>query len=342
MNLSISQEKPPLSIDQNLRLKDVIKTLPPEVFVKNSFKAWSTLVFSLTCVILGYIGIAIAPEYLLPFFWFFTGTALTGLFVIAHDCGHRSFSNNNWLNNTLGQLLLLPLIYPFHAWRYHHDHHHKHTNKLGIDNAWDALTPEFYAQCSPFMKFVNREIRGNFWWLGSIGHWAMFHFNWQQFEGKQRDRVKFSIFAVIAFAVIFFPLLIFYTGIWGFVKFWVLPWLCYHFWMSTFTLIHHTMPDIPFKTEDKWNEVEAQLRGSVHCNYPRWVEIMCHDINVHVPHHLSPGIPWYNLRSAHQSIKENWQDYLYQECNFSWDLMKNIINNCHLYDAQKIYVKFDQ
>lgn len=36
------------------------------------------------------------------------------------------------------------------------------------------------------------------------------------------------------------------------------------------------------------------------------IEILCHDINVHIPHHVSSKIPSYNLRAAHQSLKENW------------------------------------
>lgn len=36
------------------------------------------------------------------------------------------------------------------------------------------------------------------------------------------------------------------------------------------------------------------------------IEILCHDINVHVPHHISPRIPSYNLRAAYDSIKQNW------------------------------------
>lgn len=36
------------------------------------------------------------------------------------------------------------------------------------------------------------------------------------------------------------------------------------------------------------------------------IEVLCHDINVHIPHHISPRIPSYNLRAAHQSLQENW------------------------------------
>ena len=38
----------------------------------------------------------------------------------------------------------------------------------------------------------------------------------------------------------------------------------------------------------------------------RRVEFLCHDINVHVPHHVSSKIPWYNLRAATDSLRSNW------------------------------------
>lgn len=41
------------------------------------------------------------------------------------------------------------------------------------------------------------------------------------------------------------------------------------------------------------------------CNFDR-IEILCHDINVHIPHHVSSKIPSYNLRAAHKSLEENW------------------------------------
>ena len=46
--------------------------------------------------------------------------------------------------------------------------------------------------------------------------------------------------------------------------------------------------------------------SQVHCDYPALVEFLCHDINVHVPHHVSSKIPWYNLRAATDSLRSNW------------------------------------
>ena len=57
--------------------------------------------------------------------------------------------------------------------------------------------------------------------------------------------------------VVGFPLMITQLGVGGFLKFWFMPWLGYHFWMSAFTVIHHTAPHIPFKEEKDWNAAQA-------------------------------------------------------------------------------------
>ena len=53
------------------------------------------------------------------------------MFVIGHDCGHRSFSKNKLVEDIVGTLMFMPLIYPFEPWRIKHNHHHAHTNKCG-------------------------------------------------------------------------------------------------------------------------------------------------------------------------------------------------------------------
>lgn len=323
----------------NIKLKDIIKTLPRECFQKNRRKAWSQALLSVAAVTLGYVAIAVSPWFLLPIAWIFTGTALTGFFVIGHDCGHRSFAQRRWVNDLVGHIAMLPLIYPFHCWRLGHDYHHIHTNKLDVDNAWQPWKLEDYRNTPVVMRKLYEVLRGRLWWMGSIAHWAGIHFDPSQFAERDRKKVKLSITVVLVFAAIFFPVLIATTGLWGFVKFWLLPWLVYHFWMSTFTIVHHTTLDVPFQPTESWNEAVAQLEGTIHCRYPRWVEILCHDINVHVPHHLSVAIPSYNLRLAHSSLKENWQPHL-KERKFSWSLMKEIVDYCHLYHPEQAYQTF--
>lgn len=327
------------SADTNIQLKDIIKTLPRECFQKDRRKAWLSVLINVLAVGLGYVGIAKLPWFLLPIAWIFTGTALTGLFVLAHDCGHRSFAKRRWVNDLVGHILTAPLIYPFHSWRILHNHHHLHTNKLLVDNTWNPWLPEAYTESNLFLKGFYRAMRGRFWWIGSIAHWAVLHFDLANFSKRDHGKVKLSISVVVIFAAVLFPTLIMTTGVWGFIKFWLMPWLGYHFWMSTFTLVHHTAPKIPFRLPENWSAAEAQLAGTVHCHYPSWVEFLCHDINVHIPHHVSVAIPSYNLRMAHKSLLQNWGDYM-QESKFSWALMKEIGDQCQIYHPQEAYQTF--
>ena len=338
---SISTASASRATEAPLTLKQVIQTIPKSCFQKDSRKAWSKVLLSIVAAGLGYVAIAFSPWYLLPFAWFLTGTALTGFFVIGHDCGHRSFSNRRWVNNWVGHIAMLPLIYPFHSWRLLHDIHHRHTNNLDIDNAWAPWTEEEFNAANPVLQQVYRFMRGWFWWLASVAHWAVLHFDLNNFSPRDHQKVKRSIAAVAVFAAIFFPTLVLTTGWWGLVKFWLVPWLGYHFWMSTFTLVPHTVPDIAFAPGDTWNEAEAQLSGTLHCDYPRWVELLCHDINVHVPHHVSVGIPSYNLRQAHAALKDHWGSRV-KETRFSLGLMHTITSQCHIYNPQGGYKTFRQ
>ncbi|MBP0041938.1 MAG: fatty acid desaturase [Roseofilum sp. SBFL] len=336
----ISAGRPQL--DRNLRLKDVLKTLPKDVFDKNQFKAWFGFISNVVLVSLGWWGIAIAPWYLLPLLWLFTGTGFFGLFVIAHDCGHRSFANKKWVNNLVGHIALTPCIYPFHPWRIEHNIHHKHTNHIDRDNTWNPFYVEQYQALNSFEKIVYRSLHGKFWWLGSIVHWAQLHFQWWTIKpGKEREQFKFSALLVIAQMAIGFPLLIATTGWWGWFSLWCVPWFVFHFWLSTVTLLHHTLPDLKFEPDGKWHEVTAQLVGSTDCKYPWWFEWICHDINVHVPHHLTTAIPWYNLRKAHASLEENWGEYITRK-RFSFRLLWEITDVCHLYDEDKGYRTFSE
>ncbi len=329
----------PMQDEARLQLQDIIKSIPRAYFEKDAAKAWKHVAISVSAAIAGYCAIVFLPSFLLPFSWFFTGTALTGFFVIGHDAGHRSFAKSRWVNDVVGHIAFLPLIYPFHPWRLLHDHHHLHTNKMGEDNAWYPWYAEDFTQAGPTMQKLYKLVRGWFWWVGSIGHWALLHFDLRNFKTRDRNKALLSITVVVGFAAVFFPVMIATLGFWGLIKFWLMPWMVYHFWMSTFTIVHHTIPEISFQPAELWSAGDAQLAGTVHCSYPRWIEFLCHDINVHVPHHVSTGIPSYNLRAVHANLKENWGEHIIER-KFNWALMKSIATECHLYHPEKSYQSF--
>ncbi|GFR52214.1 hypothetical protein Agub_g14754 [Astrephomene gubernaculifera] len=333
---SVGRELP-----DGVSLTDIVKSMPPEVFELDHGKAWRAVLISVTAMAASLYLISISPWYLLPFAWAFSGTAFTGWFVVGHDCGHRSFHKNNLVEDIVGHIMFAPLIYPFEPWRIKHNHHHAHTNKLVEDTAWHPITEEEMAKWDETTAAIYKVFLGTplkLW--ASVGHWWVWHFDLNKYTEKQRTRVMISLAVVYAFMATAFPALIYYTGVWGFIKFWLMPWLGYHFWMSTFTVVHHTAPHIPFKPADQWNAAKAQLSGTVHCDYPGWVEFLTHDISWHVPHHVASKIPWYNLRKATESLRKNWGDYM-TECTFNWRVVKNICTVCHVYDEKVNYKPFD-
>jgi len=83
-----------------------------------------------------------APWYLVPFALFFFGTASTGLFVVAHDCAHQSFTRNRIVNEFFGTICMMPLLFPYNCWEITHNNHHTHTNNMDRDHLWKPLTRE--------------------------------------------------------------------------------------------------------------------------------------------------------------------------------------------------------
>lgn len=47
----------------------------------------------------------IAKRLLWAFYWFWQGIIFTGWWCMAHEAGHGTLFNNNWLNHLIGYLL---------------------------------------------------------------------------------------------------------------------------------------------------------------------------------------------------------------------------------------------
>lgn len=87
---------------------------------------------------------------------FCQGLVFTGLWEIAHECGHGALSKHRWVNNTLGLFIHSFLLVPYHSWRFTHSSHHKSTNNLERDIAFVPDTKEEY--------LVKREALGSMTW----------------------------------------------------------------------------------------------------------------------------------------------------------------------------------
>ncbi|KAG6850284.1 hypothetical protein H0H93_015541 [Arthromyces matolae] len=71
---------------------------------------------------------------------FFTGLFATGLWVVAHECGHQAFSESKFINNTVGWVLHSALGVPYHSWRISHAKHHASTGHMTQDQVFVPAT----------------------------------------------------------------------------------------------------------------------------------------------------------------------------------------------------------
>lgn len=60
----------------------------------------------------------------------------------------------------------------------------------------------------------------------------IWHFDLSKFRPNEVKRVKISLACVFAFMAIGWPLIILKTGIVGWINYWLMPWLGYHFWVT--------------------------------------------------------------------------------------------------------------
>jgi len=64
---------------------------------------------------------------------FLQGLFGTGLWVLAHECGHQSFSTSKTLNDTVGWFCHSALLVPYFSWKISHGKHHKATGNMERD-----------------------------------------------------------------------------------------------------------------------------------------------------------------------------------------------------------------
>lgn len=69
----------------------------------------------------------------------------TGLWVLAHECGHQSFSPSKKLNDTVGWICHSMLLVPYFSWKISHGKHHKATGHMERDMVFLPKTRDEYA-----------------------------------------------------------------------------------------------------------------------------------------------------------------------------------------------------
>ncbi|CAN6710051.1 unnamed protein product [Malus baccata var. baccata] len=126
-------------------LGDIRAAIPKHCWVKDPWRSMSYVVRDVAVV----FGMAAVAAYfnnwvVWPLYWVTQGTMFWALFVLGHDCGHGSFSNNPKLNSVVGHLLHSSILVPYHGWRISHRTHHQNHGHVENDESWHPLPEKIY------------------------------------------------------------------------------------------------------------------------------------------------------------------------------------------------------
>ena len=102
------------------------KAIPAHCFDRSVLRSSAYLAVDLVVVALLYLSSTyidqpavprwLAYGLLWPTYWFFQGAVCTGIWVIAHECGHQAFSKWQVVNDGVGLAMHTALLVPYYSW----------------------------------------------------------------------------------------------------------------------------------------------------------------------------------------------------------------------------------
>lgn len=316
-----------------LKTQPIGKAIPKELMQKNLKKSMTGFLVSYAVYLFSITGIVFSPHWVLSILFLITaGLGGWGLHCIAHDCGHGSFSNSKTLNTIVGHLSLIPLLYPFHAWRHVHNMHHGSTNNLEMDTDWRPVSKEVFDRMPLIDRSVYLFTRSVGFWAGTLHYWWVSAFRPSFYpQKKARDEVRRSIIFVLLAGAIIAGSLLYVSGFSGLLWYFLLPLVATHAWFSVTTLMHHTAEDVPFLTRENWSLNGSRILLTTDYIYPRWLLWLTHNISIHAAHHAAPTVPFFNLPAAQEALKTAYPGMI-REKPFTFGELWRIITRCHFYD----------
>ncbi|KAJ0233774.1 Temperature-sensitive sn-2 acyl-lipid omega-3 desaturase [Hirschfeldia incana] len=291
-------------------LADIRAAIPKHCWVKNPWRSMSYVVRDVAIV----LGLAAVAAYfnswlLWPLYWFAQGTMFWALFVLGHDCGHGSFSNDPRLNSVAGHLLHSSILVPYHGWRISHRTHHQNHGHVENDESWHPLPESLYkklektTQIFRFMLPFPMLAYPFYLWGRSPGKNGS-HFDPQSdlFLPKEKKDVVTSTACWTVMAALL-VCLNFVMGPIQMLKLYVIPYWIFVMWLDFVNYLHHHGHEdkLPWYRGKEWSYLRGGLT-TLDRDYG-WINNIHHDIGTHVIHHLFPQIPHYHLVEATEAAK---------------------------------------
>lgn len=319
---------------KRVNLGAVRETLPQEVFHNPVYKG--ILLFLQDLILFGAVFTSlwlVDSWYLLLPLWVLSGLMISALFVVGHDAAHGALFKSDALNYFIGTLAFLPSHHAYNQWAYGHNRiHHGHTVKLGADFVWHPVNTIEYKKLSAFKKLMHRLywsiIGGGIYYMIEIWLKGMVFYK-APAKNASRDKLVVFLFAIaVSSTIIYFggtngDTFSWATGLWFWFKMYLVPFIAWNYYIGITVYVHHINPDIRWKKHSDWTPFHGQMIGTINYHIPKLLNIVLHNIYVHLPHHVHMKIPCYNLRKALEIIKINFKDYVVERNTIFADYIRS-------------------
>lgn len=294
------------------------------------------------------------------FYGYWMGLVWTGVWVLAHECGHQSFSPSKSINNAVGWVLHSALLVPFHSWRITHAQHHAATCHMSRDQAFvpytrsqlrlppltqksnkkeveGSLPPSFYDKLDDLLedaplwalyKLIIHQSIGfaSYLLINASGQkhyprWWTNHFNPYAVMFEKRHRSQ-VVWSDLGIAITIgcMTYLAKKTDFLTVFKYYIVPYLVVHHWIVLITFLQHTDPLLPHYREGAFNF----QRGALSTMDRKIHGFFTHGLaETHVAHHLCSKIPHYNAWDATEALKAKLgEHYSSTDENYWYSLWK--------------------
>ncbi|KAJ9641937.1 hypothetical protein H2199_005151 [Coniosporium tulheliwenetii] len=258
----------------------------------------------------------------------------TGLWVLAHECGHQSFSPSKTLNDTVGWICHSALLVPYFSWKISHGKHHKATGNMERDMVFVPKTREEYAsrvgklshELSELMEetpiatathMISQQLGG--WLVYLVTNVTGHNNHHKQIEGKGQgkkngffkgplyEKKDEHLILLSDLGLAITATILFFIGknfgwsnlfVWYFI-----PYLWVNHWLVAITYLQHTDPTLPHYDAHTWTFARGAA-ATIDREFGFIGRHLLHGIiETHVLHHYISTIPFYHADEATEAIK---------------------------------------
>lgn len=262
------------------------------------------------------------------------------IFMLMHDCGHKSLFRTRWLNTVIGFITGVIVGMPQYVWAKHHSYHHatngnweKYRGPLNILSVaeYEKMTPGkqksyrygrniFLAPLGGFMYFIfNPRVN---WMLGSIRFILDIPVtklsNWKLpvkeivagYETKYWKTTAEYWHMTLNNIVL--------LGIWGMASWYFGAAAFFTVYLISLSLagaagiiiftIQHNFEGSHACDDSNWDYHNAALKGTSFLTFPKFINWFGADIAYHHIHHISSRIPNYNLAECHKEYAHLFEE----------------------------------